>query len=87
MQPCPQSACLGCTEPLVPYQVLCRPDVVAHTSNPSTWEVQTEGSEVHLNLQLHNQFRASLGYMRPVLNKQKSTLLIGKNNTLNHLAT
>lgn len=78
MQPSRLSACPACTEPLVQSPVLRKPDVVAPTSKPSTWEEQTEGSEGHLNLQLHIEFKAILGYMRPVLNKQKSTLLIRK---------
>lgn len=71
MQLSGQSSPLACTEPLVRSPQLHKPDVVTHTSNLSTWEVQTEGSEVHLNFQRHHEFKATLGY-RSVLNKNIS---------------
>ena len=35
-------------------------DVMVHTSNPSTWEVAAEGSEVQGHLWLLSEFQASL---------------------------
>lgn len=41
-----------------------------HACNPST-RVGGRGSEVQGNLQLHEEFKASLGYMRPCLQKRR----------------
>ena len=35
------SACLACMEARIQSLELYKPDVVVHTCNPSTWEVET----------------------------------------------
>ena len=40
-----------------------------HTYKPSTWEVEVEGSRIHL-LWIHSEFKASLGYMRLCLKNE-----------------
>lgn len=44
---------------------LHKPGLVVHARNPSTLDGEASKSEVHDHPQLHSEFEASLGYMRP----------------------
>lgn len=62
-------------------------DLVVHTYNPSTWEVEVGGSEIQTHPYLHSTFEASLGYMKlcleekakPQTKNQQQTGLTGIN--------
>ena len=45
--------------------------VAAHACDLSTWEAETEGSEVQGHPQLHMEFYLRLGHIRPFSNKTK----------------
>lgn len=53
-------------------EILCKLGVAAHTFNLCSWEAQAGGLGVWGHLQLHSNVEASLGYLRPHLNKLKS---------------
>lgn len=48
-----------------------KPDVVEHTYNSSPPEVEAERTEAHHCHLLHSKFKASLGYIRPCLQKKR----------------
>lgn len=48
-----------------------RPSVSVHVCNPFTGEVKAEGSKVQGKPQLHKEFKASMGCMRPCLKTEK----------------
>lgn len=52
------------TEKTKNKNVQYKPDMVAHTSNPSSWEMEAKGLGVHIC------FEASLGYINPCLKKE-----------------
>lgn len=70
------SACPAGTEPQVQSPALDK--MVAHSCNPSIWEVAAEGSESQGHPQLHSQFEASLCHMSTwvIVSKQ----IEGQNN-------
>lgn len=62
-------ACLVYTTPWVQIPVLHKPDLVSHTYNPSTEQVEEEESGVGC-VQRHSKFEANLRYTRACLKKQ-----------------
>lgn len=50
------------------------PDMVAQACNPSPWDVDVGGSEVHGHSWLHSDAKARLKYIKLCLKKMKDTL-------------
>lgn len=46
------------------YQFISNMDLVIHISHPRTWEKETGMFQVQGQPQQHDEFQASLGYMR-----------------------
>lgn len=60
-------------------------DLVACACNPSSWELETRGSEVQVHSWLPSKFKASLGYMKPHLKtKQKKKMKQPESHTPVH---
>ena len=38
------------------FKLFCKMTMVAQVCNPSTWDIEVRGSDVHGHLQLHNKF-------------------------------
>lgn len=64
------SACLTCMKSFA-WFLAPQKTMVAHAHNPSTRDVETEGSEVENHPRLHGGFRVGLGYMRSCLKKYR----------------
>lgn len=60
-------------------------DVVAHTCDPRTGEVEAERSAVQDCPQLHRQLKAILGHRRPYLKKKKDLSTTIATHLLSHL--
>lgn len=52
-----------------------KPAVVVYTCEPSTWKIEAGGSEVQDHPWLPREFKVSLGYVGPSLQKQGSWCL------------